>query len=452
MLRSLRYRLLFAMIAVAVTAVAALAIIASLAAASRFRHYVAEGGIERDRRFATALEQRYRENEAWGDLQTFVDQVARLSGERIVVADLDGQVLADSSHSLVSQPVPEAASRPQPPLPITVNGLPVGFLYVGLPDRLPRDPVNPSFIDSVNQSLVLATGVASLAAVFLTVVISRRIVRPVEALTDAVRRMGTGDLSQRVRVQSDDEIGELGRAFNGMAESLSHHEQLRQNLVSDVAHELRTPLSGLFGYIEAIEDGVLQPSADVVGAMHSEAAQLGRLVDDLQDLSLVESGHLTLDRQPVALEGVVAAAIGSSNQAAAAKGIMLDCDIPQSLPKVLVDRDRIAQVLRNLLSNAIKYTDSGGRVTVSVAAEDGFLAVEVSDTGIGIAPDHLTHVFDRFYRADPSRSRDTGGSGLGLAIAKQLVEAHGGTIAAESTPGEGSTFRCTLPLAPPDGE
>ena len=277
--------------------------------------------------------------------------------------------------------------------------------------------------------------------------LSRRILRPVETLTAAARRMEKGDLSQRVEAQSSDEIGELARAFNAMADGLNRLEELRRNMVSDVAHELRTPLSNIRGYLEAVRDGVVEPKPEVIDSLYEEAMLLNRLVDDLQELALAEAGQLTLERQLVAPAGLANRAVEAARGQASASGIALRTDLPERLPLVNVDPQRIGQVLGNLLSNALTHTPSGVEVVVTARADGSEVQLSVSDTGEGVRPEHLPYIFERFYRADRSRSRTTGGTGLGLAIAKQLVEAHGGRIEVESEVGQGTRFTFTLPVA-----
>jgi signal transduction histidine kinase len=259
--------------------------------------------------------------------------------------------------------------------------------------------------------------------------------------------MEAGDLSQRVQNLSTDEIGGLGHAFNAMASSLQQAEQLRRNMVGDVAHELRTPLSNLQGYLEALRDKVIEPTPDVISSLHEESLLLNHLVNDLQELSLAEAGQLKLVRQPTALAGIVQQVVALIQPAAAAKKLTLCVDVPDDLPLVNVDGGRIAQVVRNLLDNALAYTPEGSTIGVEGRGEGSEVRVSVRDTGLGIEPDKLPHVFERFYRADPSRTRATGGTGLGLVIVKQWVEAHGGHVWAESTPGAGSTFSFTVPVA-----
>jgi signal transduction histidine kinase len=267
----------------------------------------------------------------------------------------------------------------------------------------------------------------------------------VEQLTEAAQRMEKGDLTVRVPVESDDEIGQLAHAFNSMAGGLAQQEQLRRNMVGDVAHELRTPLTNLRGYLEAARDGLLPADAAFVDNLYEETMLLQRLVADLQDLAQAEAGQLALERRPAALDGIVEQAVAALRPQADLRAVTLGAELPPDLPLVNVDPERIGQVLRNLLSNAVVHTPPGGQVTVLARAGEGEVTVSVRDTGEGIPPEHLLYVFDRFYRADKSRARQTGGAGLGLAIVKQLVVAHGGTIRVASEPGQGSTFTFTLP-------
>jgi len=246
-----------------------------------------------------------------------------------------------------------------------------------------------------------------------------------------------------VRVETQDEVGELARTFNNMAEELGQAEQLRRNLVADVAHELRTPMSNIQGFVESLQDGVMKADQRTLESMHEEVLLLSHLVDDLQELALTEAGQLKLDVQQLDLSEVARRAVAAARPRAEAKKVHLEADLP---PSVVVrgDERRLAQVLGNLLANAINYTPAGGRVGISMASKGGEVEIRVTDTGVGIPPDELPHIFERFYRVDKSRSRATGGVGLGLTIARRLVEAHGGRIAVQSEVGKGSTFVVTL--------
>ena len=442
MRRSLRFRLLLMMVIVIVVAVGTVALFASRTTTTEFRRYMEHGGVLRHRRFEAMLLMYYDQNQSWDGVQPLVEQIGQISGERIILVDGKKRVVADSGRKLTGQTAGQNWAGPA--AVILYRGKPVGTLYAdpfGHREELQRE----NFLSSVNRSLLLAALIAGLIAVLFTLALSRRIVEPIEALTAAARKMGKGDLTQRVEVRSKDEVGELAQAFNSMADGLARLEQLRRNMVTDVAHELRTPLSNIRGYLEALQDGVVTLSPELIDSVHEEVMLLNRLVDDLQELALADAGQLKLVRRPVALTDLVGQVVSLLQSQATPKGITIKTDLPPDLPTVDADPSRVGQIIRNLLTNALTYTPPGGEITVRARDAGSEIEVSVRDTGTGISPEHLPYVFERFYRADKSRTRTTGGSGLGLAIVKQLVEAHGGRVWVESTVGKGSTFTFTLP-------
>lgn len=444
MFHSLRFRLLVVLILIMVAAVGGIAIASTHVTTRTFHGYEDRRGMMRDRRFEGFLNMYYAQHGNWLSVQLELEQMGQITGERVILADGQGRIVADSERTLIGQTVDQGWNAPA--ALIVQNGAPVGALYVGAPSLLPP-PAGEGFLTSVNRTLLLVAVAAGLGAVLLVLGLSRRIFAPVEALTAAVRRMEAGDLSQRVKVTSSDEIGDLARAFNGMADGLAQLEKLRRNMTADVAHELRTPLTNIRGYLEALRDGMVEPEERVIDSLYEEALLLNHLVDDLQDISLAEAGQLRLERQPVALADVADKAVEVARPRSVAEGVTLWVDLPDDLPLVDIDPRRIGQVLRNLLENALTHTGPGGEITVVARISDGMIEVSVRDTGTGIAAEDLRYVFERFYRADKSRSRATGGAGLGLAIAKQLVEAHGGRIKVESQVGRGTQFTFTLPVA-----
>lgn len=296
------------------------------------------------------------------------------------------------------------------------------------------------------EALGYAIGAALLAAVGVSILLSRRIVSPLERMAAASERIAAGHYDERVAIEGSDEIAELGTRFNQMAEKLENTETMRRRLIGDVSHELRTPLTAIKGYMEGLLDGVLPANAETYEQVHREADRLSRLVDDLQELSRVEAGAFILDIHPVRLSDLVQTTVKRLLPAYEKKGVELRWNLPADLPQVLADEDRLVQVLTNLLGNALMYTPAAGAVTVTAAHSGGEVRVAVKDTGIGIPAESLPHIFDRFYRVDKSRSRNAGGgSGIGLTIAKAIIEAHGGQIWAESAgEGQGSTFIFTL--------
>jgi signal transduction histidine kinase len=304
------------------------------------------------------------------------------------------------------------------------------------------------FLTAVTRSLLVGVLVGGVAAVVLGVLFARGVLRPVGMLTAAARRMERGDLSQRVPVTSGDEIGHLARAFNAMADALARNEHLRRTMVGDVAHELRTPLTNLRGYLEALKDGVTQPRGDMIDSLYEEALLLTHLVDDLQDLALSDAGRLSLRPEPFDAVALLRASALALSPRARQQGVELRVESVADLPLVHVDPQRIGQVVRNLVSNALTYTPAGGSVRLSAQRCGEMVRIDVRDNGSGIAPEHLPNVFERFYRADASRSRATGGAGIGLALVKQFVTAHGGSVGVTSAPGRGSCFSFTLPICP----
>jgi histidine kinase len=265
----------------------------------------------------------------------------------------------------------------------------------------------------------------------------------------AAQRIADGRYDERVEVNGEDELADLAARFNQMAEKLSQVEAMRRRLIGDVSHELRTPLTAIKGSMEGLMDGILPANEETYQQIHAEADRLNRLVDDLQELSRVESRAYELDLQAVDLPPLVRAVVKRLTPQAESRRISLEFDLPPDLPQVLADQDRIVQVLTNLANNALQYTPEGGEIIISAQHRNGKAQISVRDTGIGIPAEHVKHIFDRFYRVDKSRSRQNGGgSGIGLTIARALVEAHGGRIWVESV-GEvqGSVFHFTLPVA-----
>jgi len=296
---------------------------------------------------------------------------------------------------------------------------------------------------SIKEYLLGGGILAALIAFVLTFFLSRKITAPIHSLTLAAKRLGEGDLSQRVKVGGKDEIGQLTRSFNTMADGFERTEKLLRNMVADSAHELRTPVSNIRGYLEAVRDGVVEPDTATVNLLYEETMQLSRLIEDLQDLTLSDAGELKLSRQVENIAELIAHTIAIQVQASN-KGISISADIQDNLPLVYIDRHRIGEVLRNLLDNAVVHTDKGGTITVTARQEGSLMKIAVSDNGEGIPVAEMNNIFERFYRVDTARSRELGGTGLGLSIVKHIVQAHGGSCAVESIPGTGSTFSFTM--------
>ena len=383
---------------------------------------------------------------SWQGVQPYVVQLSEFYGRRIIITDGNNTVVADSDDEVIGESYGSDTNSPGRRMTPPWARSDIGTIHI--------DPADESDINKAAMQIAFkATGrfflwgglIAITVALILTFVLSRRILSPMKELSHAAGKLGKGDFSQRVTVDDRGEVGELAESFNTMAGNLERNEQLRRNMVADVAHELRTPLSNLSGYLEAIRDGVVKPDPEVIHSLSEESTTLSRLVDDLQELSLAEAGELKLTLQPEDITRLIKETIEAVRPKADAKKIKLSSDITPGLPQVKIDSHRIRQVLNNLLQNAIAHTGKKGSINVTAEQRASEIVVSITDTGEGISAEDLPNIFERFYRVDKSRTRSTGGSGLGLTIAKRLVEAHGGKISAKSEQGKGSTFTFTLP-------
>jgi signal transduction histidine kinase len=424
---------------------------------SRFGEHIEQ---VRSRGLEFELSRYYQSQGSWEQVQVYVIQRGELYGERIILTDNTDTVIADSESELVlgesfisNMPSRPVFDRPVGPLSPRWEAVTIGNLYI-----IPASTPSPNLISlnivfsSIGRFFIWGSLIAVVVALMMTYFLSQRILAPVKALTETAHRLGKGDLSQRVEAKGKDEVSELGHTFNSMAENLEKAEQLRRNMVADIAHELRTPLTNLQGYLEAIRDDVVKADAETINSLNEDAAVLSRLVNDLQELSLAEAGALRLNRQADDIARLIKQSVSSIQARASAKDVSLAADLAEELPPVNIDSHRVSQVLRNLLDNALAHTPPEGTVTVTARQVGQEVEVTVADTGEGIPPKDLENIFGRFYRVDRSRARATGGSGLGLTIARQFIEAHGGTIKAESKPGKGSRFTFTLTAAEPPAE
>ncbi|TET99384.1 MAG: HAMP domain-containing sensor histidine kinase [Anaerolineales bacterium] len=311
-----------------------------------------------------------------------------------------------------------------------------------------------NFRNAVNEALGLALAAAFTAALVVSLIVSRQVVAPIRQMMFASQRIADGHYDERVDVPGDiagdgvDELAQLALSFNQMATKLEYTEEMRRQLIGDVAHELRTPLTTIKGSIEGLMDGVLTSDAQTFQQIHRQADRLQRLIDDLQELSRVEAGAYEMNLLLREVQDLVEITKTTLIRQFEEKGVTLSIELDADLPMVYADEDRIGQVLLNLVGNALQYTPVEGVVTIRARREQDEVLISVSDTGVGLQAEHIEQIFTRFYRADSSRSRIVGGSGIGLTIAKHLTEAHGGRIWAES-PGadQGSTFTFTLPTA-----
>ena len=372
-----------------------------------------------------------------------VQELPKAANLVFAVVDASGMVVVPAGpYRLRNQVALESLADPAP---VLVNGEIVGYVVAtGDPPEL--DVREQRYLARTDQALLYSALGATAIALLLGIWLARTLTRPLGELTAAIRAMERGQLEQRVAVRSSDELGELAGAFNQMSAELARSNQARRQMTADIAHDLRTPLTVIAGYVEALRDEVLAPTVERFTTIYSEVLHLQHLVEDLRTLSLADAGELRLQRQPVEPQALLQCSAAAHAQLAAQKGVALDVELAPDLPSVQVDTERMAQVMGNLVSNALRHTPEGGRVTLSAQAIAGQVLLRVQDTGEGIPADALPRVFDRFYRVDSSRQRTEGESGLGLAIVRSLVEAHGAQVSVESAPGQGTTFTIALSL------
>jgi len=414
MIHSFRFRLLISFTLVILVTIGTVSLFVGRSTGGEIRQYGERSEQVRTGRMRHELFGYYHQHGDWEGIQPFVEQMGSLYGRRIILTDTDGIVVADSEGDLLGEPydpgIPGQPVLPPPPWEKAPPGTP--------PPPPPWEKAPPGAL-----------------------------LAPVKALTLTARQLGQGDFSQRTQVKDKGELGELAQAFDSMAGDLERAEKLRRNMVADVAHELRTPLSNIRGYLEAIQDRVVEPDTNTIRSLNEEAVFLSRLIDDLQELSLAEAGELKLVRQAEDIAELINQAVAMVQGQALTGGVSLTIDLPDRLPPCDIDSHRIGQVLNNLLNNALAHTTKGDVITVTARQQDNLVAVSVADTGEGIPAEELPNVFERFYRVDKSRARTTGGSGLGLTIAKRLVETHGGKIEVQSEVGKGSCFTFTVPVS-----
>ncbi|MBI3363072.1 MAG: HAMP domain-containing protein [Chloroflexi bacterium] len=472
-------KLLLSFLAVALVGVLVASLLANQGTAREVRGFMFRGGMTTEAGLAHELAGYYRGHGSWEGVGAALaggQIMGGMMGQRLLVIDAQSIVTADTGGTLIGQALSEADTTAG--TPIELDGARIGTLIaqgsmMGTDGMIGGHGFGPGpggagpeadLLARVGRAIWLAALAAGGAALVAGGLFAFGLVRPIQRLTAATGAVARGDLSQRVPVTSKDEIGELAASFNSMAADLERAERLRRDMTADIAHELRNPIAVLQSNVEAVIDGVLPPNAENLRPLLDQTRLLTRLVEDLRTLALAEAGQLSLDLAPTDPAALARSAVAQFASQAEAKHITLRAEIPDDLAPVSLDPQRIAQVLGNLLSNAIRHTPDGGEVVVRLLggaaalpttqpanhppAHRDHVTLEVGDTGPGIPPDDLPHIFERFYRVDRSRTRADGGSGLGLAIAKQLVEAHGGRIWATSdgVPGKGTRVAFSLPL------
>ena len=454
-----------------------------------------EISIARAERLDQVVSQSYSKNDNWEGVQDALEQVSRLYDWRIVIEDQAGLIVGDSHSVFTRSPL---LSQMFFQRPLLVGGIQKGNFYIETGEGFVAPPGSRSSIirelsqdfqrqnevthdkktnaqpktqmppppaqteiaaepqlselaSAFNRSLLWSGLAAAAAGIGMVTYTTRRALAPVHVLSAAASEVARGDLSQRVDAHPGSELGNLGVAFNDMANALEDAESERRRLVADIAHELRSPLTNIQGYLEAVKDGVLEADESTVNTIYSQTTHLNSLVEDLRLLALVEAGNLRLELTNADICELVSNATEAFRPRAVDRSIGLEVTVSIGMPGTRLDPTRIRQVVSNLVENALTHTPDGGRVVVNVSPKTHDVAaiISVSDTGTGISPEDLPQVFDRFYRVDPSRNRGTGGAGLGLTIVKRLVEAHGGQVEVTSVFGSETTFTVHIPFAGP---
>jgi signal transduction histidine kinase len=450
-MRSLTLKLTLAFLAIGLTGVVLVALFVGFRTRSEFNRFVLDR-YQAD--LVSDLALFYAEQDGWSGVEAVLlrnpdrQRGAEFMRAPVVVANANGVVkFGGKSHRPGEHLTEKDLKRA---VAIQVNGATVGWLWLPFPSRQApgishRLRPEADFLARINQAILFSAVGATLVALLLGLFLARTISRPVLALTEATQRIAEGELGLQVEVRSKDELGELGRSFNQMSGDLARSSELRRQMTADIAHDLRTPLSVILGYTEALADGKLQGTPEMYEVMHEEARHLQHLIDDLRTLSLADAGELSLQRQPTAPRELLERVAATHGAKAAQKEITVQVQADAALPTIAVDPDRMMQVLNNLMSNALRFTTAGGTITLGAKADGGIVTLSVQDNGAGIPPEDLPNIFVRFYRGDEARNVEEKESGLGLAIAKSLVAAHGGTISVESRLGKGTTFTIALP-------
>jgi two-component system, OmpR family, sensor histidine kinase BaeS len=446
MMQSLVVKLSLAFLLVSLAGIALVAFFAGRVSASEFNLFA---DAQSDSVLLNQLTSYYKINGSWDNLDRIGIGGLGPNSEQtrpFAVVNTQGQVVLGGLGQQTGSRLPRGWLNRG--IAIEVEGEQVGqIIFAENRGHGMVQPPRNDFSQRVNRAIFLAAMGATAVSLVLGVVLARSLTRPIQEITQATQAVAHGDLTQQVPVRSDDELGKLATSFNQMSADLAKSRDLRRQMTADIAHDLRTPLSLILGHAEALSDGVLPPTPETFDVIHDEARRLNRLVEDLRLLSLAEAGELPLARRLVQPRSLLERAVVAHAPAAQQKQIELVLDAPNTLPEVMVDPDRFAQVLDNLLTNALRYTPENGRISLTASHTATAVQLKVQDSGPGMSGMELAHVFDRFYRGDRARQRHEGGSGLGLAIVRSIVVGHNGRIWAESAPGQGATFIIELPLA-----
>jgi signal transduction histidine kinase len=363
-----------------------------------------------------------------------------------VLTDPDGNVLLGLTNHpgfLIGDQIPD--KELQNSVPLEIDGTVEGFL-VSVPTTPNRNNMQQTFLGTVQQGLIISALVTLLIALGLGGILITSFTQPIRKLVDGTEKIASGELGYQVDIKSGDELGRLAVSFNNMSLDLERADRQRKQMTADIAHDLRTPLSILHGYTEAISEGKVAGDQEIFEAMYGQTRHLHYLIEDLRTLSLLDSDELNFQVEEIDPLRILKQTQTAFHPLAAKKGLTINLELPEKLPKVKLDPDRLTQILGNLIDNAINILHTGGTIWIAAREESEKLIIEVKDDGPGIAKIDLPFIFDRHYKIDPSRGQVGGSSGLGLAISKKLVEAQGGEISVKSKPGEGTVFRVSFPF------
>lgn len=454
-------RLAGAFLAVALLAVVGVAVVVDRATESSFRSYIGrQNMLGGNPDLPAALEAHYAASGTWDGADALLPgqrggaaggrgagqgpAQGRGEGPGYLLAAADGTILVANNAADVQRPL--TGDERDRAVPLVVEGRTVGYLSRTGVEAQALDRAEQRFLDEVSTALALAAVGAIALALVLALGLSWALLRPLRALQQSSEAIARGDLGAQMTVTGPTEYRTVASAFNRMSAALAESTALRQRMTSDIAHELRAPVSVMRAQLEAMLDGVFPLNADQLAIVYDETLHLGRLIEDLRTLTRAEAGRLPLNFTAVDPAALAQRVATEFLPLAQDQQIALDTAIEPDLPAIRADDDRLRQVFSNLLANALAHTPAGGRITVSAGRGAGVVRFGVADTGPGLAPEQAAHVFERFYRTDDARQRDQGGSGLGLAIAHELVRLHGGRIAVESAPGVGSTFTFEIPI------
>jgi two-component system, OmpR family, sensor histidine kinase BaeS len=454
--RSLTFKLTLAFLFVGLTGAVLVAVIVRQRTQNEFDRLILD---QNQQALVSTLTEYYQEHGSWSGVDKAFQSGQEISSPNwnnpgasprweprrafFTLVSTNGTIVFGGGQASPGQTIPPSELKRGESL--KVNGQTVGWLIFNPPQGR-FNPTTPeaNFLGSVTQATIFSALGATLIALLLGGILAYTMTRSLRELTAATQLLAKGKLGHKVKVRSHDELGTLANSFNLMSTELERSNDLRRQMTADIAHDLRTPLSVIMGYTEALSDGKLEGSPEMFAIMHTESQHLSHLIDDLKTLSLADAGELPLTRQPASPINLLKRTAAAHQVTAEKQSITIRVEAASDLPDIMIDVERMMQVMGNLVGNALRYTPPGGEIVLSADSQNRQVRIHVADNGLGIAPEDLPYIFERSFRSDKARVQN-GETGLGLAIAKSLVEAHGGTISVESKLNEGTTFTIAVP-------